>query len=185
MTHVRPIYVVVWTALLLVAGLVLPQSAAARSTTPPPVPGEIAVPEGSTLLFRRRAQGVQLYECPAGQWTLHAPIALLFNPETKQPDGLHYGGIDRGLTPGPWWESLEDGSRIRGSLVRPAPSPNRNSIPLLLLQVMEHSGSGIYTPVTHIQRLNTVGGVAPTGACNVGARRPVPYSADYYFYAAP
>jgi hypothetical protein len=40
--------------------------------------------------------------------------------------------------------------------------------------------------VTFIQRLNTVGGVAPaTPACaaaNAGARTTVPYSADYVFF---
>jgi hypothetical protein len=187
MNHVRSIRAVVWTALLLLIGpvVLMPLAVSASSSTPPTVPGEIAVPAGSVLLFSRRAQGVQIYACQAGQWTFHAPLALLFDPETKQPDGIHYGGIDRGLTPGPWWESLVDGSRIRGALVRPAPSPNRNSIPLLLLQVLERSGDGSFTPVTHIQRLNTVGGLAPTGTCSTDTHRPVPYSADYYFYAAP
>ena len=32
---------------------------------------------------------------------------------------------------------------------------------------------------------NTVGGVGPTGGCELGAQRWVPYTADYYFYATP
>ena len=89
----------------------------------------------------------------------------LFDPQSYQLTGIHYGGIDRGLTPGPWWESLEDGSRIRGGNPVSAPSPNANSIPLLRLEVLERQGSGVFSPVSYIQRLNTKGGVGPTGQC--------------------
>jgi hypothetical protein len=111
------------------------------------------------------------------------PRALLFDPVSHQPTGTHYGGIDAGFTPGPWWESNDDGSRVRGALVKPFPNPG--SIPLLLLEVKERYGNGAFTPVTHIQRLNTEGGVGPTGACKPNMQRSVPYQADYYFYAAP
>jgi len=43
------------------------------------------------------------------------------------------------------------------------------------------------TGVTYVQRLNTVGGVAPTDACNaavVGTKKQVNYQADYNFYKA-
>jgi len=66
-----------------------------------------------------------------------------------------------------------------------APSPNANSIPLLRLEVLERQGTGMFSPVSYIQRLNTTGGVGPTGACATGAQRRVVYTADYYFYAAP
>ena len=41
------------------------------------------------------------------------------------------------------------------------------------------------TGVTYIQRLNTVGGTAPTAACNAGVagkKETVKYQADYVFY---
>ena len=66
-----------------------------------------------------------------------------------------------------------------------APSPNPNSIPLLRLRVLEREGTGVFSPVSYIQRLNTVGGVGPTGACSGGERESVPYTADYYFYGTP
>ncbi|HEU5103217.1 MAG TPA: DUF3455 domain-containing protein, partial [Roseiflexaceae bacterium] len=139
--------------------LSLPMSVAASASAPPSVPGTIAVPSGSTLLFSRHAKGVQIYECLNGQWVFHAPRALLFDPQSYGPTGIHYGGIDRGLTAGPWWESTSDGSRIRGGNALSAPSPNANSIPLLRLQVLERQGAGVFTPVGYIQRLNTFGGV--------------------------
>ena len=187
MNLLRSVRVIVLAAVLLVVAQVLsmPVSAAASAGKPPTVPEIIAVPAGSVLLFSRHAKGVQIYDCQNGQWALHAPRALLFDRQPNEPTGIHYGGIDRGLTPGPWWESLTDSSRIRGSKLQSAPSPNPNSIPLLLLEVVERQGTGEFSPVTHIQRLNTLGGVGPSGACEPDAESWVPYTADYYFYATP
>jgi hypothetical protein len=136
-------------------------------------------------MFSSHATGVQTYECQNGQWAFRAPKALLFKPDSYQLTAIHYGGIDRGLTPGPWWESLHDGSRIRGGNAKSAPSPNANSIPLLRLEVLERQGDGVFNRASYIQRLNTVGGVGPTGACSAGAQRWVAYAADYYFYRNP
>jgi hypothetical protein len=187
MNQLRSFRAIVLAAMLLVVGQVLslPVSAAASFGTPPTVPEAIAVPPGSVLLFNSHAKGVQTYECQNGVWAFHAPRALLFDPESNRPTGIHYGGIDRGLTPGPWWEALRDSSRIRAGNAVSAPSPNANSIPLLRLEVLERQGSGVFSPVSYIQRLNTKGGVGPTGGCQTGAQRQVPYTADYYFYAAP
>jgi hypothetical protein len=178
--------IVLATLLLVVANaLIAPMSVSASSSAPPTVPEAIAVPTGSVLLFSRQAKGVQIYDCKNGQWVFHAPQALLFYPQSTKLTGIHYGGIDRGLTPGPWWESLEDGSRIRGGNALSAPSPNANSIPLLRLEVLEREGSGVFSPVSYIQRLNTKGGTSPTSQCQSGTQRQVAYTADYYFYAAP
>ena len=187
MNRLRALGSIALAILLLVVGqaLIVPLSVSASSDAPPTVPEAIAVPPGSVLLFSRHAKGVQIYECINSQWALHAPRALLFDPQSYQPVGIHYGGIDRGLTPGPWWESTEDGSRIRGAKTGEAPSPNADSILLLRLQVVEWRGEGVFSNVSYIQRLNTEGGVGPTGACQTGARREVPYTADYYFFAAP
>ena len=187
MNKLRSVRVMVLATVLLVVGqlLSIPVSLAANASELPTTTKAIAVPDGSVLLFIRQAKGVQIYECQNGQWVFRAPRAQLFAPQTKKPIGIHYGGIDRGLTPGPWWESLLDGSRIRGGNALSAPSPNPNSIPLLRLEVLERQGAGVFSPVSYIQRLNTVGGVGPSGVCQAGAQRWVPYSADYYFYANP
>lgn len=178
---------IIFATVLLVVGQIVnnPSSAFADTRASPSAPGNITPPAGSELLFSRHARGVQIYECQNSQWVLRAPRAVLFDPESNRATGFHYGGIDRDLTPGPWWESKDDGSRIRAGLVDRAPSPNPDSIPLFLLKVVERYGTGEFTPVTHIQRLNTAGGVSPVGQCTSGAKRAVPYTADYYFYAAP
>jgi uncharacterized protein DUF3455 len=50
----------------------------------------------------------------------------------------------------------------------------------------EPTGGDKLTAATFIQRLNTVGGAAPSTGCsdstNLGARVYVPYTADYFFY---
>src|SRR5262245_53938262 len=174
MNRLRSFGAIVLAALLLIVGqaLIVPLSVSAHTVAPPStVPATIEVPPGSVLLSIRHAEGVQTYECQNGQWTFRAPKALLINPESHQLTGIHYGGIDRGLTPGPWWESLSDGSRIRGGNAVSAPSPNADSIPLLRLEVLERQGGGVFSEVSYIQRLNTTGGVGLTGACPDGERR--------------
>jgi hypothetical protein len=178
---------VVLIALLLAVGLGLlaPSSASASPGAPPTdVPAAIAVPPGHALLFSSRAVGVQIYTCQSGQWAFHAPRAELLDREYREQTATHFGGVDHGLTAGPWWQAVRDSSRVRAGNAVSAPSPNANSIPLLRLEVLERQGSGVLEGVTYIQRLNTTRGVGPTGACRDGARREVRYKADYYFYVA-
>jgi hypothetical protein len=62
-----------------------------------------------------------------------------------------------------------------------------NSIAELLLKASSHQGKGIMDDITYIQRLETVGGLAPTEGCDadhVGVIARVPYSATYFFYRA-
>ena len=67
-----------------------------------------------------------------------------------------------------------------------AKSAVSGSIAQLLLTVNSHSGpaTGLLGKVTHIQRLNTLGGAAPAGACTDGQKTSVAYHADYVFWAA-
>jgi hypothetical protein len=134
---------------------------------------------------RYHGVGTQIYTClpnpnatPDGGvediWTFKAPNATLYN-EHCCVAGTHFAG--------PTWQSI-DGSTIVGSKVASAASPNADSIPMLLLKAKSNSGNGIFSNVTYVQRLDTQGGVAPSGACNIeGAELAVPYEANYYFYA--
>src|SRR5258708_5786500 len=110
MTHMNQLRAygsIILAALLLVIGqtLIVPLPVSASSGTPPTVPEIIAVPTGLVLLFSSHARGVQTYECKNDQWAFHAPRAQLFDSQSYQRMGIHYGGIDQNLTPGPWWES--------------------------------------------------------------------------------
>ncbi|HEX3759562.1 MAG TPA: DUF3455 domain-containing protein [Kofleriaceae bacterium] len=153
--------------------------------TPSTIPPELAVAAGNQLVLAASAKGVQIYECapdasgtPA--WKLHAPRATLFDAAGNQV-AIHFGGVDKGLPPGPYWQA-SDGSRVHGA--NPVSVPSPGSIPLLRLDAADTSGNGVFTRVTFIQRLDTSGGVAPAGACQSGMTE-VAYTAKYNFYAKP
>src|ERR1700675_983729 len=164
-----------FSATLAAAITVLSFSIAAQQ-----VPQQLQPPANEQLLLQVHAKGDQVYTCKseAAQftWTLKAPDAQLFDKDGK-PFGKHFAG--------PSWEAT-DGSRVTGKAVSNAPSPDANSIPWLLVNVVSHDGTGVLTRATTIQRLNTKGGKAPASGCD--APHPAqevraPYSADYLFYA--
>jgi hypothetical protein len=75
-----------------------------------------------------------------------------------------------------------DGSSVTAAAAANSPVPD--SIPQLLLKSTGNRGPGQLGAVTYIQRLNTTGGVSPTGACTDGATSSVRYTADYAFWVA-
>jgi hypothetical protein len=160
--------------LLVAASTVLSFSVAAQQ-----VPKQIQPPAKEQLLLQLHAKGDQVYTCKSDAaqftWTLKAPDAQLFDKDGKL-FGKHFAG--------PSWEA-SDGSRVTGKAVANAPSPDADSIPWLLVNIVSHDGSGVLSSVTTIQRLNTKGGKAPASGCDashVGQEVRVPYSADYLFY---
>ena len=91
--------------------------------------------------------------------------------------GRHYAG--------PHWEAA-DGSKISGTVKERADAPVADAIPWLLLTASSVGPEGSFSKVTSIQRVNTVGGVAPRGGCSqstAGAPARISYAADYYFFA--
>ena len=144
------------------------------------VPAEFKVPEGWKLVLQAHASGVQIYVCDVGAegqaaWTLKGPEAELRDQQGTLI-GQHYAG--------PTWKHL-DGSAVTAT-VKARNSPNPSSIPWLLLKVNGHSGDGILSGVTMIQRINTAGGLPPAAECGAANRKTevsVSYEADYLFYA--
>jgi Protein of unknown function (DUF3455) len=158
----------------------------ACASTPPKqpasIPESLRVPEGQPLLLRVAARGAQIYSCkakaaePAGfEWVLQAPEADLFDGRGAKV-GRHYAG--------PTWESV-DGSRVVGEVMQR--SPVQGAIPWLLLRAKSNEGAGALAGVKYIQRVDTIGGVAPSAGCDAahaGAEARVEYSANYDFYGA-
>jgi len=144
----------------------------------PEVPAAIEVPGGTNKVhFHAYAAGVQLYVWNGSGWVFQAPEAVLFaDASTHGNIGIHYAG--------PTWES-ESGSKVVGAAIANAPSPNPDSIPLLLIRAVSTQGPGIFARTTFIQRVNTVGGRAPvTAGTTTGQIARVPYTAEYFFYRA-
>ena len=137
---------------------------------------ELGVPAGSTLVFHVYAEGVQIYEWNGATWAPRGPSANLYADAAGTATvGTHYAG--------PTWES-NSGSLVVGRLNRPCEVGSAD-IPWLLLDGMRSEGPGIFNGVTSIQRVNTVGGRAPTAPGALGEVRRVPYTAEYFFYRAP
>jgi hypothetical protein len=135
----------------------------------------LAVPAGHNLAARLYAQGVQIYKWNGSSWVFDAPEAQLSADEAGNGlVGTHYRG--------PTWESLSGSKTVGAVAKRCVPDPK--SIPWLLLNA-QSSGPGIFDGVTHIQRINTVGGIAPaTPGTTVGEEKRVPYTTVYLFYRA-
>jgi hypothetical protein len=144
------------------------------------IPQQIQPPANEQLILQVHAKGDQVYSCKSDgaqfTWTLKAPDAQLFDKSGKA-FGKHFAG--------PTWEA-NDGSRVTGKAVANAPSPDADSIPWLLVNILSHAGSGVLSSATTIQRINTKGGKAPASGCDAshaGQEVRVAYTADYLFYA--
>ena len=136
---------------------------------PPKVPPDLQVPAGNELQFHASGVGVQIYVWTANptnaalsSWVFKAPHAVLFHRE-ECVVGIHFAG--------PTWEA-NDGSKVVGARVASS-TVDSNAIPWLLLQAASTGGVGILADTTYIQRVNTVGGLAPsTPGRRCGRRGP-------------
>jgi hypothetical protein len=76
---------------------------------------------------------------------------------------------------------------VIGTLIEKSPAPKAGDIPWLLLKGKTGAGKGRFSNVTYIQRVDTEGGIAPSGGCektNQGQEVRVNYKATYVFYGA-
>jgi len=160
----------------LAAAAALPP--AAFSAVPAPdVPGVIAVTGDEKPFLAAHAEGVQIYACRSGAWALVAPRATLYG-DNRQVVARHFGG--------PTWQA-RDGSSVVGRRVDGVTVPG--AIQWLLLARASSSvgpDGDRLAGTTHIQRINTVGGLPPGAAlCVTEAMEvEVPYEADYVFWKA-
>jgi hypothetical protein len=183
-------------ALAMAFTLALPQAADAQTVTPPPVPADIQVPAGNQAFLLGRGVGTQNYVCVPSpsighvNWTLFTPQATLFSDLGEQlithfsspnPDE---GGIVR-VT----WEDSQDTSTVWARATGLA-TVSPTAIPWVRLEVVGRAvgptGGNTLFGTTFIQRVNTVGGVAPPTGCDLptdlGHKAFVPYTADYFFF---
>ena len=144
------------------------------------VPDKLKPRANESLALIVPAKGVQIYECRAKSdqaggygWAFVAPEADLFDA-SRRKIGTHYAG--------PHWEAT-DGSKISGRVKESAAAPRADAIPWLLLATKSVGSLGSFSEITSIQRVNTVGVVAPRTGCSqytVGTTARIPYMADYY-----
>lgn len=176
--------VVALVLLLALAGLsstYVPAARASALSGSPTLPAgceSLEVEEGNALAFRTYAMGVQVYSWNGSSWTFVEPIATLFADARYNGEvGTHYVG--------PTWESNSGSKVVAARIPGKGCTPDSTAIPWLILQKVSTDGSGIFTSVTFVQRVNTTGGTAPSApGTQIGERKEVPYTAEYYFYRA-
>jgi hypothetical protein len=167
------------SAMSAMSAMVLASSVPASAQ---PVPEQLRPPANNVLLVTARAVGVQIYACQpqvdnpnAFAWTLKGPDATLYN-EQGQKIAHHDAG--------PTWAG-NDGSKVVGEVAARVDAHNPHDIPWLLLKATSHEGSGAFSTISYIQRLDTDGGAAPKDGCTrstANTERSVRYRATYAFY---
>lgn len=179
---------------VLAFALALPVAALAQNggrIEAPEVPASITVPEGNVPFLQTRAYGTQQYICLPTGWKQFGPQATLYPQNAPMQVATHFlstnpeDGVAR-----PTWQDAHDGSAVWGKVYGlPLTDPAYvapGAIPWLLLEAAGTAvgpiGGEVLAKTTYIHRVNTQGGVAPAGACTVGAVALVPYSTDYFFY---
>lgn len=175
-------------AALLLAGCATvapPPASGPAGVVPPPGPttpslglfSKIKVPDGQVPALKLGARGVQVFRCEArgneSQWVFRVPEADLLDDSGKVV-GRHGANF-----------SFEhaDGSRLLGKVVSYDEPPNRTDLRWLLLSTTAF-GKGAFEGVTHVQRVNTRGGMPPA-SCEAKQRNQllrVDFSSDFIFY---
>ena len=171
--------------ILSTLALALSACASAQNAAPVAnVPDNLKPSANESVAMVLAAKGVQIYECrqakngsDAYEWAFVAPEAELFDATGKKV-GRHGAG--------PHWEAA-DGSKIVGTVKEQAQASQAGAIPWVLLTAKSVGAQGAFSKITSVQRVNTIGGVAPGAGCSqtaVGTVARMPYTADYYFLAA-
>lgn len=151
-----------------------------------PIPEILNVPEGNKLVLQTFAKGVQIYEVKrkatdpnAFEWVNIAPSATLYaKPEFVNPLIDHFAGPSWQFIKGPEKGETVVATRSQGITV------DQTAIQWLLLEAVKDRS----TPdnkITFVQRICTVGGLAPTtvpSEANLGQIDSTPYTASYLFY---
>lgn len=145
------------------------------------VPKVLQPPAGYVVALTAKATGVQIYTSTAEagtapKWTFEAPLAEL----KGHAEVIHHYA-------GPSWEAA-DGSKVSRDMDTPVttvPAKQAASdIPWLLIKVTADPAPGVLSKVVYVQRISTVGGVAPAAPpTRAGTKVGVPYTATYVFYA--
>ena len=179
------------------------QARAARESyaiTVPAVPDNITVPAGNTVFLVGHAVGTQNYVClPSGndfKFTLFTPQATLFDDQGGQLTTHFFSPnpnpADLNAIRATWQDSVNT-SAVWAKAVAASTDAQfvaRGAVAWVKLQVVGTkagpAGGNTFSGATFVQRLNTVGGLAPSTGCSIptdiGKRQFVPYTADYFFY---
>ncbi len=139
----------------------------------------IKTPSGLQAALRLKGKGAQLFRCERLDkgygWVFRQPEADLLDA-TGRVVGRHGANFT--------FEHA-DGSLLVGTVASYEDAPKETDLRWLLLNTKAH-GRGAFAGITHIQRINTQGGMPPP-QCRADQQNQVlrvEFSADFVFYKA-
>ncbi|MGR3868767.1 CHRD domain-containing protein [Streptomyces graminifolii] len=147
------------------------------------LPGAVSLPDAirhSSLAGV--VKGAQIYACTKQDDGSYA--FTQDNVDATLQGGIQHSFAKHGPAGPPQWIA-PDGSSVTGTVLNKFDN-GKGNIPQLLLRAQQTGKSeGLLSKTTSVLRLDTAGGVAPTGTCNPATRPTarVPYTADYLFLA--
>jgi hypothetical protein len=152
--------------------LALAGCASKPALKPPGAPPALRVAKNEIIALEAFGSGVQRYACNgAGQWIPKGPEAELADRE-----GRKIGTVSAG----PTWEVR--GAKVTGSVRAEEPGRTSDDLAWALFAASSAPRGGALGRTSSIQRMDTVGGAPPGGACTEGGEVRVPFKATYYFY---
>lgn len=138
----------------------------------------IKVPDGQEPVLRLAGRGVQVFRCEprdAGfAWSFRLPEAELL--DDKGASVVRHGAN--------FSFEHSDGSRLLGTIAAHDEAPGSGTNLRWVLLTTRAFGSGALSGVSHVQRVNTRGGMPPE-RCEAAQRNQllrVDFSADFVFY---
>lgn len=137
----------------------------------------IKVPGDSQPVLQLSARGVQIFRCEkrdgANAWVFRQPEAQLSDAagKTVARHGANFS-----------FEHV-DGSRLVATVAAYDDAPSQADLRWLLMTTRSY-GDGAFAGITHVQRVNTRGGMPPPRceAAQLGQLLRVDFSADFVFY---
>ena len=197
-------------AFIAASGLTLPSVARAADPdriAPPSVPELLEVEDGNVVFRVGHGVGTQNYVCVTSATSVSGFAFSLFTPQATLLDDAgdqlttHFFSPNNDPRVGPpehgtvraTWEDSRDTSTVWGAVLQQSSDAKfvrPDAIAWLLVQTAGvaagPTGGDRLTKTTFIQRVNTVGGLAPATGCStfedLGRKAFVPYTADYVFY---
>jgi hypothetical protein len=137
----------------------------------------IKAPADHEPVLRLAARGVQVFRCEKrdgqGAWVFRQPDAELLDA-TGKAVGRHGANFS--------FEHV-DGSRLVASIAAHDEAPRPTDLRWLLMTTRSF-GKGAFDGITHVQRINTSGGMPPASCdtAQVGRVLRVDFTSDFVFY---
>jgi hypothetical protein len=157
-----------------------PSSAPGRAGVVTPSLGffsKIKVPDDREAVLTLRARGAQVFRCEKrdgqGVWMFRQPDAELLDDAGKVV-GRHGANFSF---------EHQDGSRLVATIAAYDDAPEATDLRWLLMTTKSY-GKGAFADVTHVQRVNTSGGMPPDRCdlAHAGRVLRIDFTSDFVFY---